>query len=107
MYTKLQHNDILESFAETLQEVWSYRATFALEGAEDPMLSRKGWVYADGYTYHEVMARVEYLLAHCYTRDGDRLARQAMGIPMGTKPDPHFANITCYPKEKTHTAHAT
>ena len=56
MYTKLQHNDILESFAETLPKVWSYRATFAPEGAGDPMLSRKEWVYANGYTYQEVMA---------------------------------------------------
>ena len=54
MYTKLQHNDMLEGFAETLQEVWSHMATFA-------------------------PARIGYLLAQCYTRDGDRVARQVMG----------------------------
>ena len=33
------------------------------------------------------------------------MARQAMGIPMGIKAGPHFANITCYPGKKKYTLH--
>ena len=69
------------------------------------MLSRKGWVYANGFTYQGVMTRVGYLLAHCFTHDGNQVARQAMGVPMGIKPSPHFSNITCYPKEKKYALH--
>ena len=43
---------------------------------------------------------MQLLLDHCYMCDGEWIAQQVKGIPMGTRPRPPFANLYCYPMEK-------
>jgi hypothetical protein len=51
------------------------------------------------FTADQVVRLVNLLVGNTYIKNGDCIRRQVTGLPMGTNPAPHLADLTCYPHE--------
>lgn len=51
------------------------------------------------YTVAELTTLVHILVTNTYIQNGTYIRRQAVGLPMGTNPAPHLADLTCYAYE--------
>jgi hypothetical protein len=51
------------------------------------------------FTVAEILRLVRLLINSTYIKNGDCIRRQVTGLPMGTNPAPHLADLTCYPHE--------
>ena len=98
MYTRLEHSRIKQHIDEALQRAWEYQGNQG--GGSGLLLGVNRWSWRNGFTKEDIVNRVQLLLDHCYTCDGERIAQQMKGILKGTRPGPQFANQYCYPIEK-------
>jgi hypothetical protein len=48
------------------------------------------------YSADDITRLVRILVEHTFIRNGDLIKRQHRGLPMGTNPAPHLADLTCY-----------
>lgn len=53
----------------------------------------------DLYTADDIVELVRILVSHTYIHNGSIIKRQVKGLPMGTNPAPHMADLTCYRPE--------
>lgn len=53
----------------------------------------------DLYTVDELTELVRILVMNTYIQNGTHIRRQTVGLPMGTNPAPHLADLTCYAYE--------
>jgi hypothetical protein len=51
------------------------------------------------YTADDLIKLVRILVKNIYIQNGDLIRRQRTGLPMGTNPAPHMADLTCYRPE--------
>jgi hypothetical protein len=51
------------------------------------------------YSAAEILRLVRILVNSTYIKNGDCIRHQVTGLPMGTNPAPHLADLTCYPHE--------
>lgn len=97
LYTKIPHDKLLEVMNEITD--------FCFQGGthEQLSLSKSGarWVSKNnksGLRFSRVKFKeaLKYLMEHCYFTLGDKVFRQAIGIPMGSDPAPFMANLFLY-----------
>jgi hypothetical protein len=51
------------------------------------------------YTADDIVRLVQILVSNTFIHNGERIMRQVRGLPMGTNPAPHMADLTCYRPE--------
>jgi hypothetical protein len=52
-------------------------------------------------TADDIINLVRTLVRSTYIKNGNRIRKQIKGLPMGTNPAPHLADLDCYKKEST------
>jgi hypothetical protein len=59
------------------------------------------------YTASELARLVRLLINSTYIKNGEHIRKQGKGLPMGTNPAPHMADLTCYAPESRFVDHLT
>lgn len=54
---------------------------------------------ATAFTATDVVEMVRILVRHTYIHNGSLIKQQTQGLPIGTNPAPHLADLTCYSHE--------
>jgi hypothetical protein len=123
MYTTLAQNDeggIVDSLAFALKEAFGDQATLG-EGEVDLDIPLYRYLIYEGpskptrwekvgdrpinvsnnhkYSVADIFRLVHLLVNSTYIKNGECIRHQVTGLPMGTNPAPHLADLTCYPHE--------
>jgi hypothetical protein len=115
MYTTLDQQDMVECVAYAVKEaygraedppeVWRHKyIIYSGEGApaewcDEVHLSNPDIKEEMCYTAEEVISLVRILVKYTYIHNGGVIKQQIKGIPIGTNPAPHLADLTCYKHE--------
>ena len=103
LYTKIPHDKLIDVLNKIIN--------FAFQGGTRSKISihksgTASWVTDKSnstciYTKQSIMDAVDFLINNCHFKFGDKLFRQAIGIPMGSDPAPAFANLFLYHYESS------
>ena len=66
-------------------------------------LNGTSWVTSpiqNGYTQQGLATLLQHTLVSCVLGAGSQLVKQVRGLPMGIRPAPQLANLTCYLVER-------
>lgn len=112
MYTTLNQESIVECLNFALREAFG-SATDAFNLPQHKHMHVKpgkapatwhkdgdmGTPESELYTFEELTDLVRILVMNTYIQNGTHIRRQVTGLPMGTNPAPHLADLTCYAYE--------
>ena len=105
LYTKLPHGQLIDRLSKIID--------FVFMGGDKSYIKiglsgQAYWARAKGrgvaFTKGSLKMAVAHLIENCFFRVGDRVMRQAVGIPMGIDPAPFWANLFLYSFEEQHVS---
>ena len=103
LYTKLPHRQLIDHLSDII--------AFVYKGGDKSFIKigsngKAYWARAKGkgiaFTKGSLKMAVAHLIENCFFRVGNRVMRQAVGIPMGIDPAPFWANLFLYSFEEQH-----
>ena len=93
LYTTLDLQDAAEKVALKIDEAFGREYTY-IKLTKTGAQWGKGRVPKEGgYTADDIKLMVKILINNTYVQNGDKIRKQVKGLPMGTNPAPHLANI--------------
>ena len=101
LYTKLPHRQLIDRLSDIIE--------FVYKGGDKSYIKigssgKAYWARAKGkgvaFTKGSLKMAVAHLIENCYFMVGDKVMRQAVGIPMGIDPAPFWANLFLYSFEE-------
>lgn len=103
MYTTLDLNDLVASVDFAIQEAFVDHQYLRFDGRHcewiDEDLDRSERRRDQDYEATHITHLVRVLVNNTFIQNGDFLKLQTTGLPMGTNPAPHLADLCCFAKE--------
>ena len=94
LYTILDLDDAAEKVALKIDEAFGQEYThIKLTKTGGPQWGKGRIPKEEGYTKEDIKLMVKILINNTYVQNGDKIRKQVKGLPMGTNPAPHLANI--------------
>jgi hypothetical protein len=97
MYTNLSHDLILHRVMDAALEAFSFEAEKRGTAVASLKLGKQGWnTDGSGLDMGKLADFLSKTLKWCFVMNGTQVRRQTRGLPMGIRPAPQLANLTCY-----------
>ena len=93
LYTTLDLQDAAEKVALKIDEAFGQKYTHIKLTKTGPEWGKGRVPKGEGYTAQDIKLMVKILINNTYVQNGDKIRKQVKGLPMGTNPAPHLANI--------------
>jgi hypothetical protein len=106
MYTTLDLDDLVTSVHGAIQEAFQGHLCLLYHNKKncrwiDTEADKKKQKPNHLYTADQITHLVRVLVQNTFIKNGSITKQQILGLPMGTNPAPHIADLVCYYKEST------
>ena len=101
LYTKLPHNKLISQLSKVIDLAYKGGDCNFIRVNEN---NRAFWSMKKkgvSFSKNTLKTAVRYLIENCFFSVGDRVFKQAIGIPMGIDPAPFWANLFLYTYEES------
>jgi hypothetical protein len=113
MYTAIPHNDLIARIDKVIDETWHWAHMRTKKPIDMIQLDvtdkhQLKFIFTDRtrhatsktiYSRDQVKLMIKFLVTNTYSKNGEYLCRQTVGIPMGTNCAPSLANLYLYSYE--------